>query len=488
MSGARIEPETLARGVARQGVLLFSGFAAAQACSFARNALIGHTLSRGDFGIAATITLVLQLLETLSDGGADRLIVQDRNGDSPALCGSVHAVMVARGLVLALLLYFGAGPTAAFFDVPQAAWTFQTMAIVPLLRGFMSFDSRRAQRHLDNRALVAVDLLPQVAALIATLPILAFDASYASVVWLTLVQAVFALATSHIIAKRSYTLALDRASVQRLVTFGWPIWVSAFPLLAVMQADRVIVGRFLGMEALAGFTAAFLVTMVPSLLAVKIGHALLLPLLAGVQSRPETFQARFGVTCEAAALAAAAYLTLFLCAGGAMIAVAFGPNYQGLHTVAGWFALMWALRMVQVVPGLALMALGKTRPLLAAGLLRASSLGLALGAAFAGLGLEAIVAAGVLGEAISLGYIVARAEREARGLARVFLSRCLALLPIGIGALGVQTLGLASGPLAAIALAVALSALVTGVLVGAMPGLRAGVAAILAPGAALVRA
>ena len=49
-------------------MLLFTGFGVAQACSFARNSIIGYSLSKGDFGIAATITLILQLIETMPQG------------------------------------------------------------------------------------------------------------------------------------------------------------------------------------------------------------------------------------------------------------------------------------------------------------------------------------------------------------------------------------------------------------------------------------
>ena len=73
MSEAALSTKPTSRRIAGQGALLFSGFAAAQALSFVRNVLLGHALSRGDFGIAATIALILQLIETLSDLGSDRL-------------------------------------------------------------------------------------------------------------------------------------------------------------------------------------------------------------------------------------------------------------------------------------------------------------------------------------------------------------------------------------------------------------------------------
>ena len=61
---------SLSGRLAGQGALLFAGFAGAQVCSFLRNALLGHWLAKGDFGIAATLTLTLTLIEILSDLGA----------------------------------------------------------------------------------------------------------------------------------------------------------------------------------------------------------------------------------------------------------------------------------------------------------------------------------------------------------------------------------------------------------------------------------
>lgn len=484
LGGGPEHAKPLARGVVRQGALLISGFALAQICSFARNALIGHALSRGDFGIAATITMTLQLLETISDAGADRLIVQDPRGDTPAVCGTVHTVMIARGLLIAVALYLAAVPVADFFGVPQAAWAFQTIALVPLIKGCMSFESRRAQRRLHNRPLVAIEVLPQAAALLATLPLLLIDAGYGTVVWLALVQAVLALAASHAVAERRYAVALDRAVVQRLMAFCWPIWLSAFPLLAVTQGDRLIIGRLLGMEALAGFTAAFLVTMVPSLVAARMGHALLLPLLAGAHDRPEVFASRFRIMCEATALTASCYLAFFLCAGGVTVALVFGASYQGLEAIVAWLALMWALRMLQAAPGLALMALGNTRPLLIAGLLRAAALGLALGAALAGSGLAGVAAAGVLGETISLLYIAWRADGAMRGLAPAFLGRCLVVLPAGLAALAVPAVLPTSAGAATMAVGMVLSGVVAAALATTMPGLRAGLLAVMPPMAA----
>ncbi len=107
----------LVHRVAGQGALLTTGFALAQMFSLARNALIGHWLSPADFGIATALTMMLQLIETLTDVGADRLILQAKDGNRPRLMANAHLMYIGRGVLTALVLYIAAGPIAHFFSV-----------------------------------------------------------------------------------------------------------------------------------------------------------------------------------------------------------------------------------------------------------------------------------------------------------------------------------------------------------------------------------
>ncbi len=420
--------KTLVQRVAGQSAFLFAGFGAAQMCSFARNAIIGHWLSKGDFGVAATITLLLQLLETMTDLGADRLIIQADDGDDKALVGTAHTTLIARGVITASLLYLFAGPLSLFFAVPDAKWAFQTAALVPLIKGFLHLDPRRFQRRLENRPHLAVETVPQLVALAATIPVLNIFPSYEAVLWLAMTQAFMAVAVSHGCAERRYHTAWDGNHFWRLFQFGWPIWASAFPLIAVYQGDRIVIAHLLGMEALAGYTAAFMTAMVPGLIAGKVGNALMLPLLGQKKHNPTEFRALYMLLTDATVIVAAGYLCIFLSAGDRILPLAFGDNYTGLGTVIAWLAVMWAIRMVQAVPGMALMADGETRPLLVAGLIRAVGILFVLSAAKQGYGLAGIAAAGCCAEFASLIYVAIRAGRNRRDLKVGFLARFAALM------------------------------------------------------------
>lgn len=457
--------------------MLFSGFALAQVFSFARNAIVAHWLSRGDFGIAAAILLLLQLIETLSDLGTDRMILQARDGDDPRVVASAQTTLVVRGGLTALLLLALAAPMAAFFGVPAAAWAFACAALVPFIKGFLSLDSRVAQRALDNRPQMMIEVLPQAIGFALTMPMLMLFGDFSAVLWLAVAQALIALAVSHIMARRRYALGFDMKYVRRLLVFGWPIWASALPLLAVYQGDRMMIGHLAGIESLAAYTAAFMITMVPGLIAAKVANALMLPLLAAEQDNVDRFGERLRMMAEVTALTSALYLAAFVIAGGALLPIAFGANYTGLGAIVGWLALMWSMRMLQAVPGAALLAKGITRPFLTAGMIRATGLPLAWAALSAGLGMEGVAAAGAIAEFFSLAYVTWLLNRlvEPQGgrmscrLGNALAARGLLMLPAGAMALAVNAAGKSTTLLGAALFVAAVSLVVVALAVLTMP-------------------
>jgi O-antigen/teichoic acid export membrane protein len=422
------------RRFAAQGALLFSGFATAQGLSFVRNAAIGHALSKGDFGVAATITLVLQMFETITDLGADRLIVQATDGAERRFIRACHTLSVLRGCLLAVVLYLAAPWIAEGFGAAHASSAFQLAALVPLIKGFMHFDFRIAQRTFDNRPQMLIEVVPQAAALALTYPALAWAHDYSSVIWLSIAQAAASVGLSHALAATRYGLAFDRAVLKRQLAFGWPILASAIPLIAVYQGDRLIIGSLSGMEALADFTAALMITMVPGLIAAKVSHAMLLPTFSETLRRERTLSAEFKIASEVTVLLAALYLTGFIVCGGIVLPMIFGAHYAHLGAVTSWLAAMWALRMVQAVPGMALMAKGDTRPFAVAGFVRALALPVIFAAAHWQASLASLAAIGFAFEALSLAYITWRVSLLEAGLGRLLAVRVAFLAPAALGA------------------------------------------------------
>jgi O-antigen/teichoic acid export membrane protein len=427
-------PRSFVTHLAGQGFLLSAGLAAGQLFALGRNSVLGYLLSKGDFGIAASLTLTLQVLEIASDTAADRLIIQDREGDSASVVNAAHTILLLRGVLISVLLWLGAPAIAGLFHVEHAEPAFRWLAAIPLIKALAHLDARRLQRHYRNAAAAKIELVPQALSFALAFPLAHLYGDYHAVIWLSIIQAAFATAVSHQVAERSWGLNLDGATLKRFLKFGWPVMLAALPMIAVNQFDRIVIGRYLGMEDLAAYTAAFMITSAPGVILTKVANSLMLPLLAEHQDDRRQFSRRFCMLSEIVVVAASIYLVLFIVAGGLAVETAFGRNYAGLGLLTALLASAWSARILALASGLALMAKGDTKSSLIGVTIRASSLSLALYAAFAGFGLTGIAAAGIAGDILSIAYLTWRTETTGEGHAKLLAVRSLFLAPVALAA------------------------------------------------------
>ena len=182
---------------------------------------------------------------------------------------TLQTMQMLRGVLLALLLLVTAGPLARFMSVPEVAWGFQLMALIPLFQGLMHFDVARAQRDMDFRPLIKVILGAECATLLLIYPLFLVFGDYRTALFALLLQQVLMLAISHVLAERRYRLAFDRAMLMRAFVFGWPLMLDAILMFGIFQGDRLIVANRLGVTDLGLYSLAFMLTFIATTVLAK---------------------------------------------------------------------------------------------------------------------------------------------------------------------------------------------------------------------------
>lgn len=391
--------------------LLATGQVVGHGFSFVRNIIIARLISPDDFGIAATFVIAVSLLEMISDLAAHRLLVQAKDGNDERFQETAHLLMAVRGTVNAVLLFLLAWPFSRLFNIPEARWAFQCLAIVPLVMGFAHLDRKRLHRDLRFGRDTIVDVVDQIIPLIAAWPLAAWLGDYSAVLWLLIARAIVSVVASHLVAHRPYRWAWDRAYLKRMLTFGWPLIVNGVLLFGIFEGDRLVVGTAYTMTDLGVYSVAFALTMVPTLLIGKIVSALFLPLLSNVQTSPHKFRARYTLSVQALCPAAALLATLFIIGGTFLVTEIYGEKYAPAGTVIGWLAAMQAVRLVRTVPAAAAMARGDTLTLMLSNMARSCALILAISAAALHAELFWIAVSGLVGELLALGLVLFRVTR-----------------------------------------------------------------------------
>ncbi len=386
----------------KSGLLLSGGSIASALCSFGRNIIIARLISVENFGIAATLAMTMSLIEMASNLSLDRLIVQAPDGDEPRLQDAAQAFQALRGAFGALVLFALAGPAAALFDIPDVRWAFQTLALVPLLRGLAHLDYARAQRNMLFGPSVWIDLGPQLLVTAIAAPLALWLNDYRVMLWTVLLQATLYVALSHILATRRYRWAWDTHAIRRMIRFGWPLLVNGLLLFGIFQGDRAIVGASFSMETLGWFSAAFTLTLTPSQVLARVCQSFLMPMLSRVQHRPDIFNDRAKLAVQSSLMIGILVAVGFWIAGPAMLLVFYGERYRDAVSVIGLLGLMQGVRIAKAGPAIVAMSRGETLTPMLANLVRILGLLLALGAALAGFDVEIIVLCGLIGEGAAM--------------------------------------------------------------------------------------
>jgi len=108
-----------------------------RAITILRFSILGRLLTPAQFGFFGIASLILSLLEVITETGINIFLVQDKRGIKEHI-NSAWVVSIIRGIVLTLLILLLAPFIASFFNAERAYKTIVFMAIIPFIRGFIN--------------------------------------------------------------------------------------------------------------------------------------------------------------------------------------------------------------------------------------------------------------------------------------------------------------------------------------------------------------
>ncbi len=392
-------------GLWRKALFLLSGNSATALLTLARNLLVARMLPVADYGIAATFAITMAVVEMASALGLQLQIIQAKDGDDLRFQAALQGFQVLRGALSAVILLAIAHPLAAFFGIPEVAWAYQVLAVMPLLNALQHFDMHRMQRRMVFGPVLATSLLPAVLSLVLIWPLVVWFGDWRAMLWAIIAQGLASMLMSHLVAERPYRLVLDRQIMARNLAFGWPLLLNTILLFLIFNGEKLIVGRELGMEALGIFAMGMTLTLTPTLVMAKSASGYLLPSLSKVSDDPPVWRGRALVSVQAILLAAAIFMVVAAIIGPLLVHVLLGDKYAILGTLMIWMGMLQGIRLFKAGPAIAALSLGQTSNALIANLIRVALIPAAWYVAISGGDLEAILWLAIFGEVV--GHIVA---------------------------------------------------------------------------------
>lgn len=396
----------------RQGAKAFlAANVASQLFALLRFVILARLLGPYELGLAAALILTSAFFESVSDTGADRYLVQHKDGESPTVQGVLHAVMAGRGVFIALGLALSAGLLAALYKTPELQISLIVLGAAPLLASFAHLDMRRVQRHGDFRPESTAMVVSETLSLAATAAAAWITRDHTAVIYGLVVRAAAMVAVSHLTAKRPYRWAFDGPAGRSFAAFAAPLAFNGLLMFLGTQGDRVVVGGAIGPEALGHYSAVLLLAYYPTAMLGRFLSGLHFPQLAQAKADPAAFAEQQRSYSARMLLLSAGIVVGFAIAGPLATPLFYGAEFAQALQIFALLACLQAFRFVRLWPTNVAVSLGRSLIVLLNNVARMAAIPLALWAADVFGSLEAIVGAFVIGEIAALVAALALLRR-----------------------------------------------------------------------------
>lgn len=288
---------SLKQRVLRGSAWTLGGFAASQVIRLGSNLIVSRLLFPEAFGLMALVFTFLSGLEMLSDLGIGPSIIQNNRGDDPKFLNTAWVLSIARSLVLWLVACAIAYPVSQFYNQPILVYLLPVAGLTTLMQGFTSTKWMLANRNLKLEWLTILDLIIQLAGVIAMVSaafiVRSLNAPQDIAVWAlaigSLIGCLMRVVLSHwVLPGPKNQFDWDPASFQELQHFGRWIFVSTLLTFFVFQGSNLIIPRLLGVGFLGVYSFASNLSQVAASITGAINSRVLYPSYAElVRERPE---------------------------------------------------------------------------------------------------------------------------------------------------------------------------------------------------------
>lgn len=307
--------------------------------------VLARLLAPGDFGLVAAAVAVVSLLKVVAEVGIGPAIVQRKNLEVADI-KTANTIALSLGWALFLLLYFSSGLIANFFSMDGLLPVMQAISLSLLFSGLHTVGLALLQKDIKFRQISFLGIFSYLVAYGAVgVPLALFGYSVWALVFATLSQTLCSLFIVLIIEKRSRQFGFDIGSCKRLLNFGFGHSLAKIASAFAQQADNIVIGRFLGAEALGGYTRAYQLMTVPALAIGGTVDKVVYPLMSMIQDDSERMARSYMLALSVVSMVAMPLSAILIVYADEIVSLLFGDQWGFIVPVFQVLTVIMVFRM-----------------------------------------------------------------------------------------------------------------------------------------------
>lgn len=290
-------------------------------------AILARIINVKSFGIVQAAMIVVGFANYISQMGVGPALVQKKSlTDRHIRVG--FTISLVLGTILGGLLYFLSDALAIFFEIEELAKVFKIISLLFILESFIVISSSLLQRDMRFKEITLVEMISYFFGYGLTGIIF----GYLGYDYWALLIAIFAQVTIKIscytfLRKHSFIPLWRKPEFKELIHYGTGHTIARVANYFANQGDNMIVGKYLGAQALGFYGRAYTLMVRPYSLITDAIDKALFPAMSTVQDNRGKLLTSFTKMTQVIGLVAIPISVIFIILGEEIVTLLLGKGW-----------------------------------------------------------------------------------------------------------------------------------------------------------------
>ncbi|MGE3510371.1 MAG: lipopolysaccharide biosynthesis protein [Vicinamibacterales bacterium] len=342
----------------RSGVWVSLSVLIVNSLQIVRSFVLARLLTPEMFGLMALCLIVIRGIEVFSETGVRPALIHRREGFEEAR-DTAFCVMAVRGFVLAGIAT-AIGPAAAwYYDEPRLVPLIATLALSFAIVGFSNINTIRLEKELQFRRLAHLEQFGAIASFVIVVSLAYWMRSVWALVIGQVLGAAAGVVASYLMVPGRPRFVFRRDLARELLRYGRFVTGLAIVLFFTTEADNMVVGKILGLDALGFYLIAYTLANLPATHIAKVLSRIMFPAYAILRDDPKRLVAGYLATSEVVGVVSLAAAAGLYTLAEDIVRIGYGPRWLAAVPAMRILALFGALRAVTMINGYVFNAIGR---------------------------------------------------------------------------------------------------------------------------------
>ena len=288
--------------------------------------VLARLLAPADFGLVAMAAVVIGFIELFKDLGTATAVIQ-RKDPSQALLASVFWLNAGFGLAAAMVLYLLAPLLGAFYREPQVIPIMQMLSLSFLLSGLSNVQMSLLERNLEFYKLACIEIGTALFATLVGITAAVLDQGAWSLVYQMLAGNFLGTLLLWGASLWRPSWQFDWQEIRSVMGFSLNLTVGNIFNYFARNADKLLIGRFLGMQDLGYYDLAYRLMLFPLQGISAVIGRVMFPLYSRMQDDAGQFGRTYLKVASAIALISFPLMLGLTALTGPFVLTLFGPAW-----------------------------------------------------------------------------------------------------------------------------------------------------------------